>query len=224
METASEFTVTLNGDVLGDSDDGFWLDPSFRSLSLAGLVRTGTNMIEATTTLHSMTEIEHCYIVGDVDVVRRRDREFVITKARDVVAGTNLAEEGSPFFCGAITISTEVELPSARELFAERVYLELYGENVAVAEVHLNGASCGVVLPSDRRLEVSKYLRQGSNTLSLKLVGTLRNLMGPHHFTGAESGSAISLLSVPRDDEWTDSYRILSFGVTEVAFRYVQIG
>ena len=223
METASEFTVTLNGDVLGDSDDGFWLDPSFRSFSLAGLVRTGTNMIEATTTLHPMTEIEHCYIVGDFDVVRRRDREFVITKARDVVAGTNLAEEGSPFFCGAITISTEVELPSARELFAERVYLELYGENVAVAEVHLNGASCGVVLPSDRRLEVSKYLRQGSNTLSLKLVGTLRNLMGPHHFTGAESGSAISLLSVPRDDEWTDSYRILPFGVTEVAFRYVQI-
>ena len=45
-------------------------------------------MIEATTTLHPLTEIEHCYVVGDFDVVRRGQREFVIGTARDVVAGS----------------------------------------------------------------------------------------------------------------------------------------
>ena len=221
METAVESTVTLNGAVLGESDDGFWLDPSFRSFSLAGLVRPGSNVIEAATTLHPLTEIEQCYLVGEFDVVRSGERKFVISGARDVVAGTNLAEEGSPFFCGAISLSSEVELPSPRDLLAERVYLELSCENVAVAEVRLNAARCGVVLPCDRRLEITEHIRKGSNVLSLKLVGTLRNLLGPHHFTGAESRSAIALLSLPRADEWTDTYRIMPFGVKQVAFRYV---
>jgi len=222
METAAESTVTLNGAVLGESDDRFWLDPSFRSFSVAGLVRAGNNVIEATTTLHPLTEIEQCYILGEFDVVRRGHREFVIGTAREVVAGTNLAEEGSPFFCGAVTVSTEVELPAARDLSAGRVYLELACENVAVVEVHLNAECCGIVFPSERRVEVTEQLRKGNNTLSLKLVGTLRNLLGPHHFTGAESRSAIALLSLPREDEWTDAYRIVPFGVKHAAFRYVR--
>jgi hypothetical protein len=70
-------------------------------------------------------------------------------------------------------------------------------------------------------VEVSEHLRKGSNTVSLKLVGTLRNLLGPHHFTGAESRSAIALLALPRDHEWTDAYRLVPFGVKQAAFRYV---
>ena len=224
MEAGAEFTVTLNGAVLAEADDGFWLDPAFRSFSLTGLVRAGSNVIEATTTLQPLTEIEHCYVVGDFDVVRRGQREFVIGTARDVVAGSNLAEEGSPFFCGAITVSTEAELPSARDLHAERVYLELSGENIAVAEVHLNAECCGAVFLSERRVEVTEHLGKGRNALSIKLVGTLRNLLGPHHFTGAESRSAIALLALPREDEWTDAYRIAPFGVAEVTFRYVRSG
>ena len=118
MEAGAEFTVTLNGTVLAAADDGFWLDPAFRSFSLTGLVRAGSNVIEATTTLHPLTEIEHCYIVGHFDVLHRGEREFVIGGAREVGAATNLAEEGFPFYCGAITISTEVELPAARDLSA----------------------------------------------------------------------------------------------------------
>lgn len=224
MEAGAEFTVTMNGAVLAAADDGFWLDPAFRSFSLTGLVRAGSNVIEVTTTLHPLTEIEHCYIVGNFDVVRRGEREFVISGAREVGAATNLAEEGFPFFCGAITVSTEVALPAARELSAQRVYLELSGENVAVAEVHLNAERCGAVFPSDRRVEVTEHLRKGRNALSIKLVGTLRNLLGPHHFTGAESRSAIALLTPPRDDEWTDAYLIMPFGVNEVTFRYVRSG
>ena len=224
METGAEFTVTMNGAVLAAADNGYWLDPAFQSFSLTGLVRAGSNVIEATTTLHPLTEIENCYIVGEFDVVRRGEREFVIGGAREVGAAANLAEEGLPFFCGAITVSTEVELPAARELSAQRVYLELSGANVAVAEVHLNAECCGAVFPSERRVEVTEHLREGRNALSLKLVGTLRNLLGPHHCTGPESRSAIALLTPPRDDEWTDVYRIMPFGVAEVTFRYVRSG
>ena len=102
------------------------------------------------------------------------------------------------------------------------MYLELACESVAVAEVHLNAECCGAVFPSERRVEVTDHLRRGRNALSIKLVGTLRNLLGPHHFTGAESRSAIALLTPPREDEWTDAYRIVPFGVKQAAFRYVR--
>ena len=75
--------------------------------------------------------------------------------------------------------------------------------------------------PRSGRVEVTEHLTKGRNALSIKLVGTLRNLLGPHHFTGAESRSAIALLAPPRDDEWTDAYRIAPFGVKQAAFRYV---
>jgi len=90
---------------------------------------------------------------------RLTEREFVITGYEDKVEGKNLVNEGLPFYCGAVTLAKELNLPSSSELPAERVYLELEDLNAIVADVSLNGIPCGVIALKDWRLDVTEFVR-----------------------------------------------------------------
>jgi hypothetical protein len=69
----------------------------------------------------------------------------------------------------------------------------------------------GVVAWPPHRVDVAAGLRPGENVIEIELVGTLRNLLGPHHLAGGDR--AWTGPGQFRDkSRWTDDYVLVPFG------------
>jgi hypothetical protein len=49
----------------------------------------------------------------------------------------------------------------------------------------VNDELAGIIAFDPFELDVTKYLKDGKNKISVNVVGTLRNLLGPHHVKDA---------------------------------------
>ena len=223
METPGDFDLKLNGTAVTRIDEEFWIDPAFRKLDIRGLVQPGVNLLEASMCFGALSEIESFYIVGDFGVRRKSDCGFAVVNGVDQVRGRDLGEEGLPFYCGQATLTKEVDLPSLADRFADRLYLDVRRMDAVVTEVFVNGESAGVLAWRDWQIEISRFVSPGRNRVSLKLVGSLRNLLGMHHDRRDEHMSAIAALQPPNPETWEDRYNFVPFGVDGVSCRYVQV-
>jgi hypothetical protein len=70
-----------------------------------------------------------------------------------------------------------------------RYSLQLNSWNGSVARVLVNGKPAGHIVSAPWECDITKSLRRGENTLEVQVVGTLKNLLGPHH-AGRARGSA----------------------------------
>jgi hypothetical protein len=53
----------------------------------------------------------------------------------------------------------------------------------------INGQECGVIYRPPYEYDVTPFLKDGNNTITIAVVGTLKNTLGPHH-AGVMRGSA----------------------------------
>lgn len=201
-------SITVNGRpiTLGDN---FWPDRCFRTADITDLVTVGMNEIGYTIHYHQdphvyevlfsnaseslrnclnfTVELECMYLFGDFRVETDPNRfeavahnvftyngDFSITPAQDTVDIVNIVKDGYPFFAGELCVSTEYEyhigMPTA---------LSLTGR-YAVCEVLVNGVYAKKLLFEDF-CDLSQYLREGKNTIELRLYNGNRNLLGPLH-------------------------------------------
>ena len=65
--------------------------------------------------------------------------------------------------------------------------LEIRGLRAALANVSVNGQLAGTSAWQPHRVPIAALARPGTNEIELELVGTLRNLLGPHHLAGGRS-------------------------------------
>jgi hypothetical protein len=74
----------------------------------------------------------------------------------------------------------------------------------------VNGRDQGVVWPP-HRVDITAGLETGENVIEIELVGTLRNLLGPHHRAGGDTH-----WTGPREFRdkscWTDDTILVPFG------------
>lgn len=188
------------------------MDTEFKRLDITRQVRLGRNMVEVQGKVTKDFELESVYVVGRFGVCRKGGR-FVIGAMPEKVAIEDVSTQGLQFFAGVLDIERDVVLgrrPKAATLAV--------GELAAgAAEVFVNGRQQDDLLYPPYEVEV-KGLRKGRNVLRVRLFSTLRNLLGPHHFTGPEivwqgPGSFVDRR------KWTDEYRFLPFGVRGAALR-----
>jgi hypothetical protein len=128
----------------------------------------------------------------------------------------DLTAQGLAFFAGRATLRQAVTLPA----LGGHAALEIHGLRAAVAHVRVNGQDVGAVAWPPHRVDVTAGLRAGENEIEIELVGTLRNLLGPHHLSGGDRE-----WTGPRDfrdkSRWTDDYILVPFGfdgVTLIVF------
>ena len=125
------------------------------------------------------TDIEAAYLVGDFGVYGSFSRQGQIFKGEGFTVGeqkkeaTSLVTEGFPFFSGDITLIKEIELESTD-------YCLYIPQRFHMISVVVNGENAGDMMFS-RRLDISKYLKAGKNTVELTVSVGRRNLLGPFH-------------------------------------------
>ena len=222
LETPEEFEISLNGEPLRSEDQGHWLNPAFRKLDIRGMIRPGANLIELSTAAKPWLEVDHCYIVGGFGVRREGDKGFAIVAEPPSVVAANLVEEGYPFYCGAVTLCSEIELPSLAEARADRAAIEFENVDAAVVSVSVNGESCGTPAWEKWTLDVGDKLVAGTNRVEITLAGTARNLLGNFHNPGPIERDHYPLLAETWNSPWQREYSFAPFGLDGVAVAYLR--
>jgi len=234
VESPERFEITVNGQSVA-GDEGWWTDISFRKVDVSAAVQAGRNEVVLSGTFALDTELESVYLVGGFGVAGRRigeenrfngqvfDRyapDFHVTDLPDraqAQAGglvLDLTAQGMAFFTGRATLRQTVT-PPAR---GGRTVLEIHNLRAAVAHVRVNGQQMGTVAWPPHRVDVTEGWRAGENVVEIELVGTLRNLLGPHHRAGGDL--AWTGPSDFRDQSrWTDDYILVPFGFDGVTLK-----
>ena len=144
------------------------------------------------------SEVEAVYLAGNFGVATpgvfaelsadstRYNGSFALTVPSESIHGDDLVRCGRPFFSGVIELEQTVELTS--EEAAKPAAVQFSEVFASVLEVAVNGQTIGRLTMPDYELTVpSGVLKSGANTVRLKLVTSLRNMLGPHHLQEGDS-------------------------------------
>ena len=238
VESPERFAITVNGKAVKNADEGWWIDSAFRRLNLGRLIQAGHNEIVMEGVYGLDTELESVYLVGDFGVSARRLKEenrlngqvfdrytsdFRLTPAPcDLRSGLvteglrfDLTRQGFAFFAGCITLGQTLALAST----PARAVLNIAGLRAAVAHVRVNGVEMGAVAWQPHCVDITAGLRPGDNLIEIELVGTLRNLLGPHHTNGGDL-KWVGPGEFRDKSRWTGDYIQVPFGLDHASVTF----
>jgi len=219
-------------------------------VDIAPAAREGANIIEITTPFRPIpkskfslaslfevqigTELESIYLIGDFGVAGRvaprparakcvrYESDFVLVKEAKA-DWCDLSAGGYPFYAGRFTLEETAELP--RPTKGQRVMLAMPSLDAAVAKVRVNGTDAGAVAWAPYEVDITPLVKGGKTRVEVELIGTLRNIMGPHHRSNGEPDdcwrTAFNYAQPggnaehPEEAEgaWTDDYFVVHFGL-----------
>ncbi len=170
-------------------------------------------------------EIEAIYLLGDFSV--RTDGEwsalersgmrycggFVLAEPKITVENKHLEMQGYPFFCGSLTLETELVIEGENPILD----IDWKGFNVLKVEI----GDTEKVMLTDNRLPLKEFGVQGTVKAKLTLINNLRNLLGPHHLEVGESHAVIpgSFFKEPcvwnkhPEKDWNEDYCFVEVGI-----------
>lgn len=235
VETPEQFQICVNGvEVDGSQVQGWWIDPAFKLLEITPAIQAGENTVVLSGSVTRTLELESIYITGHFGVaaawLRRENHlggqdfdryspHFRLTSPPQTVGETgtphplkvDLTANGFPFFAGRISLSQHIQIP----VIVPTLSLEIDGLHAALAHVRVNGCEAGTACWAPHRINISAFAHPGDNTLEIELVGTLRNLLGPHHLAGGDPNRTNPEEFRDRA-HWTEDYILTPFGWDQV--------
>jgi len=176
VERAASWKITVNGQVVQPAAGKWWLDKSFGVLNIGGYVRPGENSLTLTTDRMSVyDEVEPIYILGDFNLASA-DKGWMLTAPAPLRIGS-WKTQGLPMYGQGVRYVKEVRW----DVRPGKVSVKLGKWNGTVAAVSVNGREAGVIAYDPFELDISKYIVPGKNNIEITVIGSLKNLLGPHH-------------------------------------------
>jgi hypothetical protein len=210
VERGDRYEVKVNGRLIQRKEGDWWLDRSFyRYVIDPEHLRPGRNVIETTARPFSIHhEPEPVYLLGRF-ALKSADQGWIVSPARPLKPGP-WSPQGRPFYSGAVTYTQRVECRPGRQRF----FISLSDWKGVAARIDVNGSTAGYLGWPPWRLEITDGIREGSNTVSVVVYGSLKNLLGPHH-RGAVRGSAWpgSFLHGMDGQPPGDKYDVIPYGL-----------
>ena len=188
IERADLYTISCNDRPVQPmkGEDNWWLDRSFFKVDLAQAAKVGENRVTiqaAPMTIYH--ELEPAYVIGDFSI-KPADSGFVVVPASPLTYGNadhGWEDQGAPFYAEGVDYTEVFMVPKQGDRRYELVLPDWYG---AVATVSVNGRRAGTIYHRPWKCDVTDSLRLGEeNTVTVRVIGTLRNTLGPHHLGGA---------------------------------------
>ena len=121
-------------------------------------------------------EIEPVYILGDFSV-KPADKGFTIEAPASGYTLGSWKDQGLPFYSWGITYSKEFNVEKADGKWE----VGLGNWRGTIAEVTVNGQPATVIAFPPYKTDVSGLIKPGINKIEVKVIGSLKNLLGPHH-------------------------------------------
>jgi hypothetical protein len=177
VERPGLWTVSVNGTDIKSEGGKWWLDRSFGVFNIGSFLKTGDNTISLKTspmTVHA--ELEPIYILGDFSV-RPAEKGWYIEEPVKAYSAGSWKTQGMPFYSWGISYSKEFNIENTDGTWE----VALGNWNGTVAEVRVNGQSATAIAFPPYHSDITGLLKRGANKIEVTVIGSLRNLLGPHH-------------------------------------------
>ena len=168
------FTVKINGEQVKPIPGEWWLDRSFGVYAIGKQVKTGLNTVELSVSPMSIfAEIEPVYVLGDFAVVPEKLGWSISAPVENLTLGS----WKQPFYSWGVSYSKDFEVESLSTPYA----VQLNDWKGTIAEVYVNDQKAGIIAYDPYRLDVTSYLKEGKNKIDVRVIGSHKNLLGPHY-------------------------------------------
>ncbi len=175
IERAELYAVTVNGREIQPEQGEWWLDRSFAVFDIGDYIQPGKNTLTLSIQpMHIRAEIEPVYLVGDFGLTATEEG-FQMVPSRDLDIGP-WKDQHAPFYTHSVAYTKTFE---AEEDQGYKVKLNEW--NGTVARVKVNGEKAGIIGWRPYELDVTRWIDQGENEVTVEVVGSFKNLLGPHH-------------------------------------------
>lgn len=173
VELPDKFSVFIN-DIKVSPKDEYYKDRVFVLYDIAAYVKTGANVIRIESNQYGvLINLESIYILGDFKL-STTENGFAICDANALSPG-NLVKQGYPYYSGKIEYRTEVNIDSDFD-DAILCFDNFFG---VTATVKVNDKKVCSLGWKPYCVNLTSYLKKGSNTLVIEIANSLQNLMGP---------------------------------------------
>jgi len=185
VERPDIFMVKVNESVVHPLPGEWFLDNSFHLYDISSFVKTGDNKVELKVEPMSVfAEIEPVYICGSFSVLPA-DTGWVINMKCPEPGLGSWKEQGLPFYSWEVAYRKTYDINEVNLSYKISVP-KWYG---TVSEVLVNGTSAGTIAFEPYELDISDFIKKGSNDIEILVTGSLKNLLGPH-FNNPDPGLA----------------------------------
>jgi hypothetical protein len=209
IERPSLWSVSINGVEIKPEEGKWWLDRSFAVFNIGSLVKTGENTITLKASpMKVHAEIEPVYITGNFSVIPA-DKGWKIAAPVKAFTLGSWRSQGLPFYSWGMTYTGDfnIEKPEGKYEVAMGKW------NGTIAEVYVNGEKAGIIAFPPYTANVTALLKPGLNKVGIKVIGSLKNLMGPHHNNPAPGltspGSWRNVKTYPKGED----YQMIDYGL-----------
>lgn len=140
-------------------------------------------------------EMESVYIVGDFGVISKSpyqltERSAMFTKGPFEIVDApvsfthkDFTTQGLLFFAEDITVEREEMIYKKQD---KRVILSLGKQNTSMVRICVNGSFVKNSIWAPYEVDITDYVTDGANVITLTLYASNRNLFGPHHHINGE--------------------------------------
>lgn len=204
------YEVKINGKKIDAEPGKWWLDKSFGVFDLSENLKSGNNVITLTANpMDVLAEVEPLYLVGDFGV-EAMDKGWLLIPGKDIQLGS-WKKQQLPFYSHDISYSKIFTNPSNG-----KIKVRLNEWNGTVAEVVVNGEFAGIIAWKPYELDISDQIKNGENKVEVIVTGSLKNLMGPHHFNPLRGFvTPWSFFNAPAHQPSGVAYDLIDYGLFE---------
>ena len=155
----------------------WWLDREFKVFEIWRYLKVGQNKVALVAdkmTVHS--EIEPVYILGNFSLAPA-EKGWLIQPPVPLSIGS-WKEQGIPMYGQEVSYTKKITVPVKSK---EQYQVQLGKWEGTVAAVFVNNQLAGVIGYPPYNCNITSFLKPGNNTVEVRVVGSLKNLLGPHH-------------------------------------------
>jgi len=208
VEKAALWRLSVNGVPVSTSTSEWQWDRQFGKIDISQHVRVGENLIVLSCRYDIDVPVEDLYLVGDFGVEKASETEYILADEPETLRDGDWTTQGYPFYSGTIRYRGKFRL----EELGDRVLVRLPDARGSLFTVSVNGGNPIPICWSPLEADVTSQVQKGENTVTIEVVGTLRNTFGPLHHKKGDLTS-VGPRSFVDEANWTDSYQIVPYGL-----------
>ncbi len=180
-ESPDVFAVSVN-DIPVQPTGSFYKDRAFVLYDIKEAVGSGDNHVVLETDQYGvLVTLESVYIVGDFALTRDGNSFSLVPEPASLPLG-DWTTQGYPYYSGRMCYTASFDIPAD----GGPVFLKLADIQAVAARIYVNGGEMGVVGWPPYRLDVSEACAPGRNEVTIEVMNSLQNLLGPHSYQETE--------------------------------------